>query len=69
MSVAGLAYQMTANTVMRRTSPVIRQYVRGCDGKLRYCCEEFALRARHAVRAYRCGFCGGWHATSKRWFE
>lgn len=69
MSVADLACQMTANTVMRRTSPVVRMFVRGCDGKVRYQCRLSAERCPHARRVYRCQFCGGWHATSKGRFE
>jgi hypothetical protein len=69
MSVADLAYQMTANTVMRRSSPVVRQFVRGCDGKVRYGNPRTACRGPYAASVYRCKFCGGWHATSRRRFE
>lgn len=67
MSVADLTYQMTAVPLMRRCSPVVRQYLHGCDSKIRYATEADALRAKYAVRAYRCEFCGRWHATSRRW--
>jgi predicted SprT family Zn-dependent metalloprotease len=65
MSIADLAYCMTANTVMRRSSTTVKEYLNGCQCKRRYDSRQHAANSRFASKAYRCRFCGGWHATSQ----
>ena len=65
MSVADLAYSMTAGAVLRRESTTIKEYLNGCQCKRRYDSAMHAYFSRYAASVYRCRFCGGWHATKK----
>ena len=73
MSVADLAYSMTALPLMRKRSKVYRRFCRkqithnpetGCMCKTRYQTKHMAMQRPYAASAYPCQFCGGWHATS-----